>query len=96
MEAQQDQRMNRREFIKGIAAGIIGFGVSNPTNRLTAKEPPQVSITMDDPNLFDTPIMQPVERNRAILKAMSTHSNLKGALFVCGKHLDSPEGAELL
>ena len=40
--------------------------------------------------------MLPGERDIAIIDALKNHNDLKAALFVCGKHVDSPKGRNLL
>ena len=51
---------------------------------------------MDDPNTNETPRLSAEERNRAILGALGAHSNLKAALFVCGKRVANEPGRRLL
>ena len=51
---------------------------------------------MDDPKIEDTPRMSADEINRGILRALAAHSNLKAALFVCGRRVDSDAGKKLL
>ncbi|PIP96740.1 MAG: polysaccharide deacetylase [Bdellovibrio sp. CG12_big_fil_rev_8_21_14_0_65_39_13] len=53
------------------------------------------SITMDDPNLYNTPLFTPLERDFKILKQLD-QNKIKAALFVCGKRVDSQDGIELL
>ena len=55
----------------------------------------QISITMDDPNSYDTPKLSWQERNDAILKALDNHK-IKVALFVCGMRVDDLNGKYLL
>ena len=55
----------------------------------------QVSITMDDPNLYASPLLSGMERNNKILQAFEKH-HVKAVLFVCGKRIDSSEGKSLL
>lgn len=55
----------------------------------------EISITMDDPNTFESPLFTPAERNQQILKALDKNK-LKSILFVCGKKVDNPEGKALL
>ena len=54
-----------------------------------------VAITMDDPEVSDTPLFSPVERNAKILAALEKH-HAKAMLFVCGKRIDSAAGKRLL
>ena len=55
----------------------------------------EFTVTIDDPNVYDTPLYSPIERDQKILKQLEKH-NLKIALFVCGKRVDSKAGKELL
>lgn len=55
----------------------------------------EISFTMDDPEVTESPLFSVVERNHRILKAFSRHK-IKGALFVCGMRIDNPEGKILL
>lgn len=87
--------MKRRDFFSALGAAIVvaaarkdSHGVSSATR--------QVAVTMDDPNLLETPKFSPEERNRAILDALRQNSDLKAALFVCGKRVDSDEGRRLV
>src|ERR1044072_983518 len=83
--------MNRRTFTKSLALSALAFGT-----RSIAREPAtQFSITMDDFNWQNAVKLTGSERNDAILKTLRSHS-LKGALFVVGRYIESPEGKQLL
>src|SRR5436190_1644384 len=56
---------------------------------------PQVAITMDDFNVYDTPALSGMARNRAILEALNQH-NLKASIFVTGKYVDNETNIALL
>lgn len=43
----------------------------------------EISFTMDDPQVLETPLLTPIERNEKILKAFKDH-NITGTIFVCG------------
>ncbi len=58
----------------------------------TSKE---ISITIDDPEVTESPLYSANERNQKILKALD-HYKVKAALFVCGMRIDNPEGKALL
>lgn len=60
-------------------------------NALTA----EISFTMDDPQVLETPLLSAKERNERILKAFEDHK-IKGALFVCGMRIDNKEGENVL
>lgn len=79
--------MNRRDFIGTSAAGVAAIRFSG-TSLAYAKDSPQIAITLDDFNLFDAPILSAERRNRAMLEAFRAR-NLKAAMFVTGKHVDS-------
>jgi hypothetical protein len=54
-----------------------------------------ISFTMDDPEVSESPIYSANERNQKILEAFDKHK-IKGALFVCGMRIDNQEGTNLL
>ena len=53
------------------------------------------SITMDDPNTYETPLMTPEKRDNAILNQLKS-AGTKATLFVSGKRIDSEKGQLLL
>jgi peptidoglycan/xylan/chitin deacetylase (PgdA/CDA1 family) len=55
----------------------------------------EVSFTMDDPEVTDSPIYSVYDRNDKILQAFENHK-IKGTLFVCGMRIDNPQGKTLL
>ena len=55
----------------------------------------QLAITMDDPNSYDTPLMNWEERNQRILDALD-HHHIKAALFVCGMRVNDAAGSKIL
>ena len=61
--------MNRREFVSTLGLGVIALGL-NPSVLASPGQPPQVAITLDDFNWFDTPKMTAEARNRALLDAL--------------------------
>ncbi len=90
--------MNRRDFIKTVSIGTVLIGIGMPSLLLSNDEiiiKPQLAITIDDPNSYQSPLMSPSERNVAILKNLQDH-NLQAALFVCGQRVDNPAGKKLL
>jgi peptidoglycan/xylan/chitin deacetylase (PgdA/CDA1 family) len=62
---------------------------------ISSQEKPKVAITIDDPNVNETPLMSWQERNNSILETLKKH-NLQAALFVCGKRVLSDSGKTLL
>jgi peptidoglycan/xylan/chitin deacetylase (PgdA/CDA1 family) len=55
----------------------------------------QLTITIDDPNTYQTPLLTSEERNDRILKALDKH-HLTAALFVCGMRINDANGKNLL
>lgn len=55
----------------------------------------QLSITLDDPNTYTTPLLSWEERNERILTALEKHQ-VQAALFVCGMRVDDENGKKLL
>lgn len=55
----------------------------------------EVSFTMDDPEITESPLFSASERNLKILNTFK-HSKIKAALFVCGMRIDNAEGQALL
>ncbi len=88
--------MNRREFTKALGMGGVGLGLDGVGIGVSAKSSPEVAITMDDFNWNKSLRLSPDERNRAILRALRSHGDLKAALFVACKNADSHKGKELL
>ncbi len=88
--------MNRRYFLQALGLSVAAAGMSKTALSRKATARPQVAITLDDPDLDATPLLTPDERNRRTLDALRKHSDLKAALFVSGRKIDSPAGAKLL
>lgn len=86
--------MNRREFTKAIALTALSVAAA-PAVFSQRKSSPQISITMDDFNWANAVKLTATERNEAILSTLRSH-NLKAALFVQGRNIESDEGKELL
>ncbi|MDX6696581.1 MAG: peptidoglycan-N-acetylglucosamine deacetylase [Blastocatellia bacterium] len=86
--------MNRRQFVGSLGLGIIALGL-NRQGLSFAADSPQVAITLDDFNWFDTPKMTAEARNRALLDALRAHST-QAAMFVCAKFVDNEKGQKLL
>lgn len=62
----------------------------------TAAPKPQVSITMDDFDLFGDTDAEKEANSREILAALGSHSNLKAAAFICGRRVNSETGKRIL
>lgn len=86
--------MNRREFSKALGMGAVALGVGGIG--FSAERSPEIAITIDDFNWNKSLRLSPDERNRAILQALSSHGDLKAALFVACKNADRDKGKELL
>lgn len=55
----------------------------------------EISITIDDPNTYETPLMNWKVRNDRILKGLKKH-NVKAALFVCGMRVNDDKGKNIV
>ena len=87
--------MNRREFAKTLGIGVTGLAMSKPALPLS-NEQPQIAITIDDFNLFGASPEIARKRNRTLLNALRSHSNLKAAAFPVGRNIDSELGKSLV
>jgi len=88
-------KLNRRQFTRNISLGIAALGLSRITSFSSPNKQPQVAITMDDFDVYDTPTLSGMARNRAILAALNQH-NLKASIFVTGKYVDNETNIALL
>lgn len=87
--------MNRRQFVRDIGLCTIALGLGKATAFSPSDSRPQVAITLDDFNIFDTPTLTGAARNQMILDALKNH-NLKAAAFVNGKYFDNEKNLPLL
>ncbi|MDQ3820508.1 MAG: polysaccharide deacetylase family protein [Acidobacteriota bacterium] len=87
--------MDRRQFAKTLGIGAMGLALSR-TALSSADEKPQVSITIDDFNVFGASRELAEKRNHALLDALRSHSNLKAAAFPSGRNIDSELGKSLV
>lgn len=87
--------MHRRQFVKAVGLGAAALSLSKATP-VFADRPPEMAITIDDFNLFRASPTVAQERNRALLKALRTHSNLQAAAFVSGRNIDSETGKSIV
>jgi peptidoglycan/xylan/chitin deacetylase (PgdA/CDA1 family) len=85
--------MNRRHFTKLV--GLTALGVGTGSVIASAKDNPQISITMDDFSWQNSVYQTAEARNRSILDTLSTHS-IKAALFVVGRNIETEDGKRLL
>ena len=85
--------MNRRTFLSLSAASVLSLR-TRPALSLCATER-RVAITIDDPNTYEQPLFPWRERAERILATLK-ENNLKVALFVCGKRVDSEDGKSLI
>jgi len=85
--------MNRRHFTKLV--GLTALGIGTGSLSASAKDTPQISITMDDFNWQNSLVQTAEARNRSILDTLRTHS-IKAALFVVGRNIEADEGKQLL
>jgi peptidoglycan/xylan/chitin deacetylase (PgdA/CDA1 family) len=86
--------MDRRSALLACASLAAACRTSPDTQVRSAHER-RVAITMDDPYTQDTPRCSVEERNSLILQQLAAR-RIQVMLFVCGKRIDSPRGAELL
>jgi peptidoglycan/xylan/chitin deacetylase (PgdA/CDA1 family) len=86
--------MDRRGFLLAGASLTVACRTSPQAQAPTANER-RVAITMDDPNTEDTPLYGIEERNRRILEQLAAR-RVQVMLFVCGKRVDSAQGAAVL
>jgi hypothetical protein len=86
--------MNRRQFVKGLGLSLAMLEMSRAAFSSLARNP-QISITMDDFNVFDTPVLSGAARNQAILDALHQFK-LRAAMFVAGKYVDNEKNMPLL
>lgn len=87
--------MNRRQFARDIGLYAIALGLGKATAFSSNAPRPQVAVTLDDFNIFDTPTLTGAARNQMILDALKSH-NLKAAAFVNGKYFDNEKNLPLL
>lgn len=78
--------MKRRDFVKDTLAGALGILAGHGVGSAQASSA-QVAITIDDFNIFDTPVLSGSARNRAITDALE-RSGIHAAVFVAGKFVD--------
>ena len=87
--------MNRRQFAKTLITGMVTLGIGK-TVLPFADERSQLSVTIDDFNLFGASQAIAETRNRTLIDTLRTHSNLKVAVFPAGKHIDNDLGKSLV
>jgi peptidoglycan/xylan/chitin deacetylase (PgdA/CDA1 family) len=86
--------MDRRSWLLACASFAAACRTTQPAQVPNANQR-RVAITMDDPNTEDTPRCSVEERNSLILEQLAAR-RVQVMLFVCGKRIDSPRGADLL
>jgi hypothetical protein len=87
--------MNRRQFVKGLGLSVAMMGMSRGSFPSSLAKSPQISITMDDFNVFDAPLLSGAARNQAILDSLNQFK-LRAAMFVAGKFVDNEKNMPLL
>ena len=87
--------MKRREFAKNIGLFVAALSVSRKAGFASRAKQPQVAVTMDDFNIYDTSTLSGEARNQAILDALH-QSKLQAAAFVAGKYIDNEKNLALL
>ncbi len=86
--------MNRRDFVRS-SLGVFAAATVGGKTLAASSAKPQISITMDDPQLTTAYGLNPADVNQRILAHLERHK-IKATLFVCGMCVDSPEGKQLL
>jgi hypothetical protein len=86
--------MNRRQFVKDLGLSLAVLGMSGTAFSSPARSP-QISVTMDDFNVFDAPTLSGAARNQAILDSLNQFK-LRAAMFVAGKFVDNEKNMPLL
>jgi peptidoglycan/xylan/chitin deacetylase (PgdA/CDA1 family) len=76
-----------------LAAGVA-LAIA-PRRAAAAPSGPGISITIDDFNLADTPLLTGLERDAAIRQALNRHG-VKAAGFVAGKYVDAERSPRVL
>lgn len=84
--------MNRSLAAVILVLSILFFGCKNTFSQ---EDKPQISITIDDPNIETTGNLTWMQKDSMLLEALNKN-NLKAALFVCGKRIANAEGSVLL
>ncbi|MFN2511409.1 MAG: polysaccharide deacetylase family protein [Pyrinomonadaceae bacterium] len=87
--------MNRRQFTKALGMGTVALSVGGISVAAVARSP-EIAITIDDFNWNKSVRLSPDECNRALLQALRSHGDLKAALFVACRNVDTDKGKELL
>ena len=87
--------MNRRHFVRALGAGAAALALRDALPAAAQAKRPQVAITMDDFNLFDTPTLSAEARNEAILDALARR-RLRAALFVAARNVEAADKMRLL
>jgi peptidoglycan/xylan/chitin deacetylase (PgdA/CDA1 family) len=87
--------MNRRQFAKALGMCVVALSAGRATYSSSAGAQPEIAITMDDFNVYDTPALSGAARNQAILDALDKY-NIKAGLFVNGKYLVDEKNLALL
>jgi peptidoglycan-N-acetylglucosamine deacetylase len=85
--------MDRRRFLFACASFPVGCRANQP--QVSNANERRVAITMDDPHTEDTPHYSVDERHRLILEQLAAR-RVQVMLFVCGRRIDSPRGADVL
>src|SRR4030095_2114846 len=86
--------MQRRQFNKLLAAGATALSFRSIFGK--AAPQPQLAITMDDFNLFGETDAEKGADSQEILSSLRSHTDSKGAAFICGRQVDSPVGKSIL
>lgn len=87
--------VSRRSFIKTTAISLLYASLKAGEITKNPKFKGKISITIDDPNTANSPLLSWHERNTMLIKHFKTNG-LCGMLYVCGKRIDNENGKVLL
>src|SRR5262249_52623043 len=88
--------VNRREFTKGEAVGVLGLAASRMGGRIAGQsDSPQIATTVGDFHWQNAGKQNAGERDQAVLVTVKSN-RIRADLFVIGSNAESEEGKELL
>jgi peptidoglycan/xylan/chitin deacetylase (PgdA/CDA1 family) len=88
-------KLGRRELL--YAAAAFSVACARPARGVlrSGVDERRIAVTMDDPNVEETPRFTFQQRNQSILRQLDQR-DVQIMLFVCGKRVDSVAGASIL
>jgi len=85
--------MQRRAFL--ASAALLAACARRPPNGPAPARARRFAVTLDDPNVTETPRLDAGARDAALLATLAARK-CRATLFVCGQRVDSAAGAALL